>query len=186
MKSKILGLLAAGLLAVSISAQAYTDHTYDVSGILSNNGAGDPINVVDTLNIGANGRVIGIGWDVTLFADSPSWLEEMVVRFGSSSAWLFDLVPGAGDNIAGTATYNSGGVMDLVGLSSDFSVGADGLLRMEFFEFFDDYLDDWDGIWESGALTIRVEGESVPEPGSLALLGLALAGLGLSRRRKTA
>jgi hypothetical protein len=54
---------------------------------------------------------------------------------------------------------------------------------MEFFESFNDFLNDWDGRWESGALTIRVENQSVPEPGTLALLGLGLAGLGLSRRK---
>jgi len=40
----------------------FTDYTVDVSGIIS------------------------VGWDTTQFADSPSFLSEMVVRFGSTSA----------------------------------------------------------------------------------------------------
>jgi hypothetical protein len=109
----------------------------------------------------------------------------MVVAFGSTSAVAVNLTPGVGDDSPGTQAYSSGGVVDLVGLGLDFTVDADGVLRMEFFESFDDFADDWDGIWESGSLTIRVEDERVvPEPSLYALLLLGLAGVaGASRRR---
>jgi hypothetical protein len=56
---------------------------------------------------------------------------------------------------------------------------------MEFFESFDDFANDFDGIWRSGALTIRVEGEHVvPEPSVYALLLLGLAGVAGSARRR--
>ena len=163
----------------------FTDYTVDVSGIFSVDGAGDPDNETRSLQVGAGGRVVGIGWDTTLFADSPSWLSEMVVRFGSTSGWAVNLTPGIGDNEPGTRAYSSGGVVDLVSLGLAFFVDADGVLALEFFESFDDFTNDWDGRWLQGALTIRVEGEHVvPEPSVYALLLLGLAGVaGTARRR---
>jgi len=155
----------------------------DPSGILSYDLYGDttPGNVVAGYNIGANSHVIGIGWDVDLYADSPSWLSELTVAFEDSAqtTGVF-LAPGAGDNFSGASTYSSGGVVDLVGLVLDFNVGPDGILRLEYFEGYDDYLDDWDGIWEGGTLT--VEYVAVPAPGAAALFGAG--GLIALRRRR--
>jgi hypothetical protein len=206
MKGKYLAWLAAGLMAGSLSAQAapltlagpsaanssgpvpfsgFTDYALDVTGIYSFDGQGDPLNEVRNLQIGASARVIGIGWDTTQFADSPSWLSEMVVSFGSTSVGFVNLTTGIGDDFPGTLSYSSGGVVDLIGLGLDFPVDADGVLRMEFFESFDDFANDWDGLWESGALTIRVAAEHVvPEPSVYALLLLGLAGVAGSARRR--
>ena len=90
------------------------------------------------------------------------------------------LTPGVGDYFAGTSTYTSGGVVDLVGLALDFNVGGDGNLRMEYFEGYDDYANAIDGYWLNGTLTIAYE--AVPAPGAMALFGAA--GFVAARRRR--
>jgi hypothetical protein len=183
------GIQVANLPAlVGPSAVTVSDINFDVSDIFSNDGFGAPINEVFFLSIGAFSQVVGVGWNVTLFADAPSWLDEMVVTFTDSDIGAgVDLRPGIGDEFPGIQTYSSGGVVDLTLLGLDFSVGADGLLRLEFWETFVDYPNDWDGIWQSGTLTFRVLSADavIPEPATWALMiaGFGLVGFAVRRRR---
>jgi hypothetical protein len=183
------GAVAATALALSPLAATAADAAvfiFETDEIFSYGELGDEQNEVYTIDVGANASVIGIGWDVTLFADSPSWLGEMVVAFGSTASYELFLTPAIGDDFPGTATYSSDGVVDLVGIGLDFTVGADGLLQLEFFEDFDDFPEDWDGIWESGALTIvTADTGVVPEPATWAMMiaGFGLVGLAARRRR---
>jgi len=94
--------------------------------------------------------------------------------------------PGIGDNFPGTRTYAE--MADYTDLGLNFFVGNDGLLRLEFWESFDDYPNDWDGIWQSGSFTVQYNQMNVvPEP---ATWGLMMAGFGVigvtARRRKSA
>jgi hypothetical protein len=78
---------------------------------------GDSNNVVVMLDLnaalgglaGQDAFVTGIGWDTTIMAFSPSWLSESSYDFAGQ---IF-LSPGAGDDISGTASYSSGGILDL-------------------------------------------------------------------------
>lgn len=169
---------------IAVGPSATTAFVLDVAGILSYDEEGNALNTWKSMSIGANARVVGIGWNVTLFADAPSYLSEMVVSFGDSASRNLYLTVGLGDDGPGTASYDSGGVVDLVGLGFDFAVGADGMLKMEFFEDYDDFAGDWDGRWESGTLTILTV-QAIPEPGTYAMMALGLGALGfLARRRK--
>jgi hypothetical protein len=171
-------LQAAGITGGAVDGFADRAITVvNLNNVRSFDGAGDANNVIINQLIAANAQIVGIGWDVTLFADSPSWLSEMVVGFGPTSGTLINLTPAIGDDFPGTQNYSSGGIVDLVALNLNFSLLADGNLRMEFFEAFNDFTNDWDGIW-NGTLTIQW----IPTPGALAILGLG--GIAAGRRRR--
>lgn len=182
--SPLSGASSGGAQATSTSAMTTTLYNFDVAAIFSFDGFGDPQNERGQINVGAGARVTGIGWNVTLFADSPSWLEEMAVGFFDGNGdFVLQLRPGVGDDFPGTASYSSGGIIDLIGLGLDFSVGANGLLNFEFFETFDDFANDWDGRWERGALTIQTTTTAVPEPTTLGMMALGLLMIAARRQR---
>lgn len=159
----------------------------NVAGIASFDGYGSAGNTVLSNVLPANAHIIGIGWVTTQTATAPSWLSEMVVSFESTSTFAVQLTPAVGDDFSGTSNYTSGGIVDLVGLTLDFNLDADGLLKMQFFESFNDFANAVDGRWDAGTISIRYEfnGTSVPEPATLALVVFTLAGVAAGRRRRS-
>lgn len=157
----------------------------DVTGVQSFGLQGNPGNTVFTYNVGAGATVTSIGFDINLTAISPSWLSEIGVAFTDSAGNGVMLNPGGDDEFQGTASYT--GYFDLSDYGLVFQVGADGILRLEFFESFNDYTGA-DGFWNFGSLTFGITPQAVvgvPEPGTGILLGMGLAAIGYAVRRRT-
>lgn len=157
----------------------------DVTGVQSFGVQGNAGNTVLSYNIGAGATVTSIGFDVNLTAISPSWLSEIRLAFTDSSGNGVRLTPGGGDEFQGTASYS--GYYELSDFDLVFQVGADGILRLEFYESFNDYV-GVDGSWNFGTLTFGITPAAVidvPEPGTGMLLGAGLAVLACAARRRT-
>ncbi len=172
------GVAAAAALLMASSASAAYTLSVDVGGIDSYDPLGGMINEMRNFSLFPDARIIGIAWEVTLLADSPSWLSEIGVDLSDGAGAGFSLNPGFGSDYSGTESFS--GSEDLIALGLDFSVGLAGALHMEFFDSFDDYPNEWDGKWLSGSLTISY----VPEPASFGLAALGLLGIGLAGRRR--
>lgn len=150
------------------------EYVLDISMYFSWDGYGDASNDVPVIDLAAalgfaSGTAItmdGIGWDVTLDtsagcegtgAPGGSYLSEAVMYFDDNIApdgsGLF-LTVGVGDNFAGTASYYSD-VLYLVPNGIPDIPLPDGLLRLEFYESYDDVGDTVDACYNS-TLTISV------------------------------
>ena len=188
-------LSAVALATVAFAAPASADTfilNVGVDGVLSVGEQGDPSNTILNFALPTDAVVTGIGWDLTLTAFDPSWLDELTVAFLDSP---FDiqliLSPAGGDIFPGTGAYSSGGIVDLASIDPSFPFAVtDGFLSLEFFEGFDDPEVSPDGQW-AGTLTFQYEAAptgDVPEPATWAMMigGMGLAGGALRSRRKVA
>jgi hypothetical protein len=178
--------IAAGLLALASTAARSDTATIDVAGAISYGLAGTAGNTLNSIILAPNAHVTAVGWNVSLTAYSGSWLTDMKVSLLESTGALgVNLTPGYADNFAGTASYSSFGAVDLVGIANDFYVGSDGVLKVQFFEDFND-LAAADGVWNSGSITVVYAPAAVPEPASWLTLGAGLWGCAAWSRRRSA
>ena len=183
--------LLVGLSFLACSSAFATPFTFNIANIQSIgslNAAGNP---VYEINVGANATIVSASYDVNITAFAPSWLSEMRLAFTDSEFTEGVLLtPGVGVNAAGTASYAD--VIDLMTEGLSFSVGADGILRLEFYESFNDSSVSPDGIWNFGTLTFNtdavdpVDPGEVPEPATGMLMGAGLALMGYTARRRRA
>lgn len=162
----------------------------NVAGIESYGDVGDSGNTVLTFNVGAFATITGIAYNVNVTAFAPSYLSEISLYFGDTerSTGVF-FSPAFSDAHPGTGTYADTANLADYGLT--FQVGADGLLRLEFFDDFDDASVSPDGIWNFGTITfttdvVDVPPAGVPEPASILLVGAGLAMVGYRGRRRRA
>jgi len=163
----------------------------DVSGLSSWDALGDSSNTILTIDIaaavglpsGTSVEVFGLGWDVEIEGTlagtfGGSWLSEARFTFGTAATPnQIGLRPGAGVNNGGPQRFTGSVLFSSVPLPN--IVLADGLLRIELNETFDDANDEIDANYLANSfLTIN----ATPAPGAFALLGLG--GLAAARRRR--
>ena len=183
-----LNKLLVGLSLLACTSAFATPFTFDVAGVKSFGEFGESGNAVYELNVGANATITSVSYNVNITAFSPSWLSEMGLAFTNSGVTDGVLLnPGFGFDNPGTASYSD--VIDLLAEGLSFSVDADGILRLEFYEDWVDNISP-NGIWNFGTITFNTDaidepptGE-VPEPASGLLVGAGLALMGYSARRR--
>ncbi|MDA3934121.1 MAG: hypothetical protein PF630_07340 [Gammaproteobacteria bacterium] len=135
----------------------------DMTGIDSWDGIDDTDNIIIDLNIGAGNAMTGVSWDVGIATVGASWLSEPTVLFsdstGSADPNGISLAPGTGVDAPGDMEFSSGGVLDFSDNAlPDIVAGADGILRLQFFEGFDDTADAVDANWRNAVASALVAG----------------------------
>lgn len=184
LKKAILG----SLLLASSSAFA-AQMTIDINSVDSYGLFRSPENTVLNYNIGANSYITGVSYSLNLTAFSPSWLSEMAFAFTNSKVTEGVLInPAFIFDIPGTGTFAD--TLSLVSEGLDFFVGADGILRLEFYEDYNDPSISPDGRWNFGTITFEYTPEEVagevPEPATALLLGGGAMLMGYAGRRRRA
>jgi hypothetical protein len=176
-----------GLMLLASTSAIAVPLIVDVTGITSNGELDSAGNVVMEYQVGANSTIDGISYSVNLTAFEPSWLSDIALLFSDSAGNGVIFRPAFEDDFPGTSDY--AGSMDLTPLNLDFMVGADGILRLEFYEIFDDFPFSPDGIWNFGTITFNVNSQEIPapapEPATVLLLAGGLVIIGYGRRRSS-
>lgn len=167
-------------LSFLVSASAFSAPvSVNLTNVESVSVYSDGDNSVVFVDLGANARLTGISYSVNLTAFEPSWLADMWVAFEDTDVAApsyFYFNPGFEIIEPGTASYS--GMIDLTDAIPEFRVGADGLLRLQFYDSFND-LPGADGIWNFANFIFEVEPwpSPVPEPASVLLLAAGLAAM---------
>lgn len=166
--------------------------TLDIGGANSWDPIFDPSNDVFAIDLaaaiglpsGSPVTMTAVGWNTFLTTVGESWGREARFYFDDNIApdgTGLVLRPNASAAPVTGANDTSGGLLDLTSAAIPNIALPNGVLRLEFFESFDDVADAIDANWLAGSqLFIGVA--EIPAPGAVALAGIA--GLvGLRRRR---
>lgn len=161
--------------------------TLDVTGIASMDRLRSPNNVVVFLWVGPYNVVNGGGFDVYLQTVAPgSRLSDISVAVTNSAFELpaFGFSPGALESVPGGPNHYMREVGDLPPNLPSVQVLADGLVRLEFFDGFDEAPGAPDGLWVSGTVTLQTA-FPIPQPVSPGVVGVfGIAGLAAMKRHR--
>jgi MYXO-CTERM domain-containing protein len=155
-------------------------------------GPGSTNNVVLTFDVaslmgfapGTPVTLQSLSWDVNIETLGESWLREARMLFRTSAnAQLFSFAPtgtGPAAQVPSVGIENFvGGPIALTGALPPASLFLpDGIVKVEFFETFDDAANEIDAFYRSGSVTFT----GIPTPGAAALLGLGALAAGRRRR----
>ena len=145
-------------------------------------------NTVMLFDIGAFSQVTALAYNVSIASVGYSYQQDMMFSLSDSAGGSRLGVRPAYASGMGSGTY-SGARNLLAGPTFDLFTGADGLLRIEFSDQYDDIRNGVDGHWRSGTITLTYAPvpptSAVPEPATWAMMiaGFGLAGGALRTRR---
>ncbi len=165
----------SGRLSAVVNIDTY--FSWDSYGDVSNDVPVLDLAVLLGLPSGTAVTMTGIGWDVVIDTTTPgqgSYLSEATMYFDDNIApdgSGLHLSPGAADASVGIGYYNSGGILDLTDNGIPDIILCDGMLRLEFYESYDDADDAIDGNYTDPAAptfvsNITIEGEALTGVGA--------------------
>lgn len=135
----------------------------DMTEIDSWDSLNDSDNIVIDLDISADMKVTGLAWDIGLATVGDSWVADASLLLSNSDGFADPnaniLAPGFEVAQPGDREFTSDGVVlfEDVGLA-DVEPNPDGIIRLQFFEDFDDLPDAIDARWRNAAEPVTCPG----------------------------